>query len=67
MKKINLDKSVKEKQECSYTYKIDCNNDWGIVWVNPENKTCYLGMDADRCYAFPEEAYTYVFEDLLNL
>lgn len=66
LKEIDLTNYTETKKDDTYQYKIDCNNDWGIVYLSPLSKTCYLKNDDIKCYTIPEHAHSFFFKFLLN-
>lgn len=66
LKEIDLKNYTETKKDDTYQYKIDCNNDWGIVYLSPLSQTCYLKNDDIKCYTMPEHAYSFFFEVLLK-
>ena len=66
LKEIDLMNYTETKKDDTYQYKIDCNNNWGIVYLSPLSQTCYLKNDDIKCYTMPEHAYSFFFEILLK-
>lgn len=66
LKRIDMADYVEKAKDESYQYKLDCNNDWGIVYLSPNSETCYIGKDSGTRYTLPKEAHTFIFDSLLT-
>lgn len=66
LQRIDMADYVKKAKDESYQYKLDCNNDWGIVYLSPDSETCYIGKDSGTRYTLPKETHTFIFDSLLT-
>lgn len=66
LKKIDLTDYEEKEKDDTYQYKIDCNNNWGVIYLSSVSSTCYLKNDDFKCYKIPEALSSFFFEVLLK-
>lgn len=45
----------------SYNIKIDCNNEWGVLYLRESDSTCFT-QKKDTMYKFEKEDYEYILQ-----